>query len=129
MRSIFLTHLHADHIMDLANVFVGAGRRPTSTSWARPPPDCPSRRSCPTPTAARVPRRPRTGHEATIELLLRAFAYNINLRAQDEGRAPSPAVRVREMGVRRDGYVPDIDLGVTGDGSSPAAAAPTWSRS
>jgi ribonuclease BN (tRNA processing enzyme) len=71
------------------------------------------------------PDAPTPGTKATIELLLRAFAYNINLRVADEGRAPvTDAVRVREMGVRRDGYVPDIDLGVTGDGTSPAAAAP-----
>jgi ribonuclease BN (tRNA processing enzyme) len=126
VRNIFLTHLHADHIMDLVNLFVG--------SWPPPVVDVigPSPAPLPIPSfpidAGRplvFPDAPAPGTKATLELLLRAFAYNINLRVQDEGRAPvTDAVRVREMGVRRDGYVPDIDLGVSGDGSSPAAAAP-----
>jgi ribonuclease BN (tRNA processing enzyme) len=56
---------------------------------------------------------------------LRAFSYNMNLRVADEGRRDvASAIRVREIGVRREGADPDIDLGVSGDGSSPAAAAP-----
>jgi ribonuclease BN (tRNA processing enzyme) len=126
VRDIFLTHLHADHIMDLANVFVG--------SWPPPMLDVvgPAPAGLPVPEfppgAGRplvFPDAPTPGTRATVDLLMRAFAYNINLRVFDEGRAPvTDAVRVREMGVPRDGYVPDIDLGVTGDGSSPAAAAP-----
>jgi len=54
-----------------------------------------------------------------------AFAYNINVRIADEGRsAVNEAARVREIGVRRPGYVPDIDLDVLADGSTPASAAP-----
>jgi ribonuclease BN (tRNA processing enzyme) len=112
--------------MDLVNVFVG--------SW--PPPGLeivgPAPAGLPIPEfppgAGRplvFPDAPTPGTRDTMELLLRAFAYNINLRVFDEGRAPvTDAFRVREMGVRRDGYVPDIDLGVAGDGSSTAAAAP-----
>ena len=46
---------------------------------------------------------------------MRAFAYNVNLRVADEGRADvTDSLRVHEIGVRRDGYTPDIDLGVVG---------------
>jgi ribonuclease BN (tRNA processing enzyme) len=126
VRNIFLTHLHADHIMDLVNVFVG--------SWPPPVVDVvgPAPAGLPIPEfppgAGRplvFPELPTPGTRDTVDLLLRAFAYNINLRVFDEGRSPvTDAVRVREMGVRRDGYVPDIDFGVSGDGSTPAAAAP-----
>jgi ribonuclease BN (tRNA processing enzyme) len=61
----------------------------------------------------------------TFDLMMRAFAYNINLRIADEGRQNLlDSIRVHEIGVRRDGYVPDIDLGCTADGSSETAAAP-----
>ncbi len=68
---------------------------------------------------------PTPGMRTTVEHLLRAFAYNINLRIADEDRSNVvDAIRVREVGVRREGYVPDIDLGSRGDGSSAASAAP-----
>jgi len=126
LRTVFLTHLHADHIMDLVNLFVGSwpppfvdvlGPAPAGLPIASYPPDV--------GRPLVFPDAPTPGTRDTVELLLRAFAYNINLRVADEGRAPvTDAVRVHEIGVRRDGYVPDIDLGVTGDGSSAAAAAP-----
>ena len=57
--------------------------------------------------------------------MLRAFAYNVNLRVLDEGRKDvTQSVRVHEIGVRRDGFVPDIDLGVVADASSRQAASP-----
>jgi ribonuclease BN (tRNA processing enzyme) len=123
---VFLTHLHADHIMDLANLFVGSWPPPFVDVVGPAPAGLPVPAFPPDANRSLVfPDAPTPGTKATIELLLRAFAYNINLRVADEGRAPvTDAVRVREMGVRRDGYVPDIDLGVTGDGTSPAAAAP-----
>jgi len=124
--TVLLTHLHADHIMDLVNLFVG--------SWPPPFVDVlgPAPAGLPIPSfppdAGRplvFPDQPTPGTRATVELLLRAFAYNINLRVADEGRAPvTDALRIREIGVRRDGYVPDIDLGVAGDGSTALAAAP-----
>jgi ribonuclease BN (tRNA processing enzyme) len=72
-----------------------------------------------------LPVDPTPGLRGTIEHLWQAFAYNINLRVADEGRDNvAESIRVREIGVRRDGYVPDVDLGVVADGSSAAAAAP-----
>ena len=115
--------------MDLANVFVGSWPPPVPRRRrARRPPDCPSRRSRPTPTARSCsPTPPTPGTKATIELLLRAFAYNINLRIADEGRAPvTDAVRVREMGVRRDGLrARHRPRRAPATAASPAAAAPT----
>jgi ribonuclease BN (tRNA processing enzyme) len=71
------------------------------------------------------PDLPTPGLRATVELLMGAFAYNINLRIADEGRKNVlDSIRVHEVGVRRAGYEPDIDLGATGDGGSEASAAP-----
>ncbi len=126
LRAVFVTHLHADHIMDLANLFVG--------SW----PNHPVQVFGPSPAGSPIPNfpagavrplafadEPTPGLRATTEHLLRAFAYNINVRIADEGRSNLvDAVRVREIGTCRDGYTPDIDLGVVGDASSPRAAAP-----
>jgi ribonuclease BN (tRNA processing enzyme) len=43
----------------------------------------------------------------------------------DEGRPDvTTSIHVHEIGVCRDGYTPDIDLGVVGDGHSAATAAP-----
>jgi ribonuclease BN (tRNA processing enzyme) len=126
IRAIFVTHLHADHIMDLANLFLG--------SW---PPHVidvfgPSPAGLPIPAFPRDAIRPLVfsdeptpGVRATMDLLMRAFAYNINVRLADEGRSDVTATaRVHEIGVRRAGCEPDIDLGVTGDPSSEAMAAP-----
>ena len=126
VRAVFVTHLHADHIMDLANLVQG--------SWPSQGIDVygPSPAGLPIPTfppdAVRplvFADEPTPGMRATVEHLLRAFAYNINLRIADEDRSNViEAIRVREVGVRREGYVPDIDLGCRGDGSSAGAAAP-----
>jgi ribonuclease BN (tRNA processing enzyme) len=126
LRSVFITHLHADHIMDLVNLFVG--------SWPRQPIDVfgPAPAGLPIPSyppaAERplvFPDEPTPGTKATLAHLLRAFAYNINLRVQDEGRTNvAAAAHAHEIGVTRDGYGPEIDLGCLADGSTPEAAAP-----
>ncbi len=126
VRAIFVTHLHADHIMDLANLVMGSwpsqpvqlyGPAPAGLPIPGFPPDGPRR-----PV---FPDDPTPGIRATLDHLLRAFAYNINVRLAGEGRADvTELIEVREIGVRRDGYRPDIDLGVTADASSHTAAAP-----
>jgi ribonuclease BN (tRNA processing enzyme) len=126
VRAVFVTHLHADHIMDLANLVQG--------SWPSHVIDCygPAPAGLPIATygadsdrPALFSEEPTPGLRSTVEHLWRAFAYNINLRMADEGRADVTAsIRVHEVGVRRDGYVPDIDLGVIGNGHSAASAAP-----
>ena len=58
------------------------------------------------------PDEPTPGTRAALDHMLRAFAYNVNLRVLDEGRKDvTQSVRVHEIGVRRDDFVPDIDLG------------------
>jgi ribonuclease BN (tRNA processing enzyme) len=126
VSNVFVTHLHADHIMDLANLFMGSwplhgldlyGPAPAGLPVPVFPPDAVR------PLA--FPDAPTPGLRTTVDLLLGAFAYNINLRIADEGRQNVvDAIRVREVGVSRDGYVPDIDLGCRGDGTSEASAAP-----
>jgi ribonuclease BN (tRNA processing enzyme) len=124
--TVFVTHLHADHIMDLANMFMGSwpshvvdlyGPSPAGLPIAAFPPDAVR------PMA--YPDEPTPGLRATVDKLMGAFAYNINLRIADEGRQNVlDSIRVREVGVRRDGYEPDIDLGCTGGGTPEAAAPP-----
>ena len=108
VRALFVTHLHADHIMDLANLVPGqlAGardRRLRAGARRAADPGVPAR--------ARADRwrsrsSRRRGCARTVEHLWRAFAYNINLRVADEGRDNvADSIRVHEIGVRRDGYV------------------------
>jgi ribonuclease BN (tRNA processing enzyme) len=124
VRDLFVTHLHADHVVDLANLLLG--------SW---PPQAidvygPGPAGLPIPVFPAgderplvFPDSPTPGIRATVDHLLRAYAYNVNLRIADEGRPSiTEAVRVHEVGVARDGFAPDIDLGCAG--ASATAAAP-----
>jgi ribonuclease BN (tRNA processing enzyme) len=126
VRAVFVTHLHADHIMDLANLFQGSWPPPMIDVYGPAPAGVPIPEF---PPGAGRPLaftdEPTPGTRATVGHLMRAFAYNVNLRIADEGRINvAESLRVHEIGVRREGYAPDIDLGVVGDGSSPRAAAP-----
>jgi ribonuclease BN (tRNA processing enzyme) len=81
VRTLFVTHLHADHIMDLANLIQG--------SWPSHVIDVfgPGPAGLPIPTSPghadqplAFPDDPTPGTRGTVDHLLRAFAYNINLR-------------------------------------------------
>ena len=126
IRALFVTHLHADHIMDLANLLLGSWPTESIDVYGPAPAGLP----IPTfpPGAGRppvFPDEPTPGMRATTEHLLRSFAYNINLRVADEGRSNvADAVRIHEIGVARDGYQPDIDLGCEADGSRESSVAP-----
>jgi ribonuclease BN (tRNA processing enzyme) len=126
VRAVFVTHLHGDHIMDLANLFQGSWPLPMVEVFGPAPAGLPVAEF--PPGAGRplaFPDDPTPGMRATVGHLMRAFAYNINLRIADEGRVNvAESLRVHEIGVRRDGYTPDLDLGVAGDGSTAASAAP-----
>ncbi len=123
--SMFFTHLHSDHTIDLVNFLMGF--------WPDHPLDIygPGEAGVPIPSypPGRVapmmfPDNPTPGLKGLTEGLFRAFAYNINVRMADEGRSGLENVHVHEIGVRHDSYVPDIDLGVPGSGMSPELAAP-----
>src|SRR5262245_8551926 len=87
LRALFITHLHSDHIMDLANIAQG--------SWPAHPIDTfgPAPAGLPIPAfppgserPPALPLEPTPGLRRTVEHLWQAFAYNINLRVADEGR-------------------------------------------
>ncbi|MGZ4793536.1 MAG: MBL fold metallo-hydrolase [Ilumatobacteraceae bacterium] len=126
VRSIFVTHLHSDHVIDLANLMLGLwptarvdvfGPGEAGLPIASYPPD----RVVP----VLFPEAPTPGIRGLTEKLFEAFAYNINVRIADEGRSDLTAkVFVHEIGVAHHDYRPDIDLGVEASGASMAAAAP-----
>ncbi len=127
VRGVFVTHLHADHIVDLANLFVGSwpphvvdliGPGPAGLPIPMFPPD--AERPLP------LPDEPTPGLRSFVDHQLRSFAYNINVRVLDEGRSPLPdSIRVREINVAgRDSEATDLILDVTASAASPADAAP-----
>jgi ribonuclease BN (tRNA processing enzyme) len=126
VRSIFMTHLHSDHVIDYANLVLGFwpthdvdvyGPGPAGLPIAPYPPD----RVVP----LLYPEEPTPGLGAMTDLLFRAFAYNINVRIADEGRHDvTRCVKVHEIGVARPGQRPEIDLGVLASGASVETAAP-----
>jgi ribonuclease BN (tRNA processing enzyme) len=126
VRSLFVTHLHADHVVDLANLLLGSWPPHVIAVYGPGPAGLP----IPVYPAGEerplvFPDAPTPGIRATVDHLLRAYAYNINLRIADEDRRSiTESVRIHEIGVARDGDAPDIDLGCVGDGASGASAAP-----
>jgi ribonuclease BN (tRNA processing enzyme) len=132
VRGVFVTHLHADHIVDLANLFVGSWPPHVVDligpgSAGLPIPMFPADADRPLP----LPRDPAPGLRAFVDHQMASFAYNINVRVLDEGRPPLPdSIRVREINVAanaaQDGGsgAADLILDVTASASSPAYAAP-----
>lgn len=100
VRGVFLTHLHADHVLDLPNLLQG--------SWPTTPLDVygPGPAGPPFTThddplhPVRFPESPAPGTREMLELLHRAFAVNINSRIVGEGRADYlDLLHVREIGL------------------------------
>jgi ribonuclease BN (tRNA processing enzyme) len=126
IRSICLTHLHSDHVIDLVNILLSFWPDETIRLLGPGPAGLP----IPTFPPGRVapvinPDEPTPGTAALLDHLFAAFAYNINLRMADEGRLnPVERVEVSEIGVGRDGFEPDVELGVVASGGSPDTTAP-----
>lgn len=126
IRAILFSHLHSDHVIDYANLLLGYW--PTHQVDVYGPgeagmpitPYPPGRRFDPV-----FPDDPTPGIAKMTEYLLRAFAYNINVRMADENRDDVVAkIRTHEIGVRRGDRSPEIDLGVLASGASAQTAAP-----
>lgn len=124
--SIFLTHLHSDHVIDLSNLLLGFWPDHAVQIFGPGPSVLPA----PQPIKGVIPRlfrpeEPAPGTAAMVEHQLAAYAYNINIRIATEGRKDfTDRITVREIGVAGHGPAPDIDLGVVASGESPATAAP-----
>ncbi|MGY1839274.1 MULTISPECIES: MBL fold metallo-hydrolase [unclassified Modestobacter] len=96
LAAVFLTHLHSDHVADLAalltaGLFNGLGRVPDVVPiWG------PGRRGAlepltgtGAPPAVVAPENPGPGTADMVQLLVRAFAADFNNRARDN-RVPTP---------------------------------------
>ena len=126
IRSIFITHLHSDHVIDYVNLLLGfwPSRRvevfgPGEAGLPITP--YPPNRVVP----VLFPNAPTPGIRGMTDRLFEAFAYNINARIADEARPDLTAnVFVHEIGVNHDSYRPDIDLAVDASGTSMTTAAP-----
>ena len=126
IRTVCLTHLHSDHVIDFANFMFGLWPAHDIDVYGPGPAGLPITAYPPGRVPPMVfPDEPTPGTRAMVEHLFRAFAYNINLRIADEGRHDvTTHARLLEIGVERDGYRPDIDLGVTASGATAETAAP-----
>ena len=131
VKAIFVTHLHADHIMDLANLFVGSWPPHAVDVFGPAPAGLPIPAFPPDARAPFVyPDEPTPGTRATVEHLLRAFAYNINLRVPTRAASTSP----NPCGCARSGFAATATCPTSTSASSPTARAtevggPRWSRS
>jgi ribonuclease BN (tRNA processing enzyme) len=103
VRALFVTHLHADHIMDLGNLLLGSWPTPVLDVYGPVPAGLPIPVFPPDAMRPLVfPDAPTPGIQATVDQLLRAYAYNINLRVADEGRIPvTESVSVHELDLGR----------------------------
>jgi ribonuclease BN (tRNA processing enzyme) len=100
VESICLTHLHADHVMDLANIFQGSWPSSTIDVYGPGPAGPPFTTHDDPVHPLRFPDDPAPGVRRMIGHLDRAFAMNINSRAIAEHRADYvDHVRVHEIGL------------------------------
>ena len=126
VRSICFTHLHSDHVIDYPNLLFGLWPTHTVNVFGPGPAGLP----IPVYPPERVisllyPDEPTPGLRGMTDHIFRALAYNLNERMADEGRHDvTRCIALHEIGVRRDDYTPDIDLGVVASGASPATSAP-----
>jgi ribonuclease BN (tRNA processing enzyme) len=130
VRSIAITHLHSDHVVDYPNLLLGF--------WANNDVDVYGPADAGLPIATyppgrvqewRFPQDPTPGLSAMTDYLFRAFAFNINARMADEGRPDLISrIRTHDIGYAGGQRRPAIDLralGIDAHGATPETAAPT----
>jgi ribonuclease BN (tRNA processing enzyme) len=100
VESIFLTHLHADHIMDLVNVLQGAWPTTPIDVYGPGPAGPPFTTHDDPVHPVRFPDDPAPGIRSVIDHLNRALATNINARVIAEQRSDFiDQVRIHEIGL------------------------------
>ncbi|HZI44712.1 MAG TPA: MBL fold metallo-hydrolase [Ilumatobacter sp.] len=86
IETIFVTHLHADHIMDLVNVFQGSWPSSRIDVYGPGPAGPPFTTHDDPVHPVRFPEDPAPGIKGVIDHLSRAFGMNINARIMAEQR-------------------------------------------
>jgi len=113
VESIFITHLHADHVVDLVNILQGSWPSSTIDIYGSGPAGAPFTTYDDPVHPMRFGDDPAPGIRRVIEHFDRAFAMNINARLIAEGRGDYiDHIVVHEIGLKgeldaRDG---DIEL-------------------
>ena len=87
IETIFVTHLHADHIMDLINIFQGSWPSSRIDVYGPGPAGPPFTTHHDPVHPTRFPEDPAPGIKGVIDHLSRAFGMNINARIIAEQRA------------------------------------------
>ncbi len=115
VETIFLTHLHADHIMDLVNIFQGSWPSSRIDVYGPGPAGPPFTTHDDPVHPVRFPDDPAPGVRRVIEHLNRAFAMNINARIIAERRNDYlDHIHIHEIGLAGEvgGEPGDIEVAV-----------------
>ena len=115
METIFLTHLHADHIMDLVNIFQGSWPSSRIDVYGPGPAGPPFTTHDDPVHPVRFADDPAPGVRRVIEHLNRAFAMNINARIIAERRNDYlDHIHIHEIGLAGEvgGEPGDIEVAV-----------------
>ena len=100
VESIFVTHLHADHVMDLGNIFQGSWPSSTIDVYGPGPAGPPFTTYDDPIHPIRFSDDPAPGIRRVIDHFNRAFAMNINARHIAEGRDDYiDHIRIHEIGL------------------------------
>jgi ribonuclease BN (tRNA processing enzyme) len=127
IESIFVTHLHADHVMDLANVLQGSWPSSTIDVYGPGPAGPPFTTHDDPVHPVRFPDDPAPGIRGFVEHLNRAFAMNINARIIAESRSDYlDHIRIHEIGLKgeNDAQADDIEVLLSIDRRNPQFEVP-----
>lgn len=117
VRAIFVTHLHADHILDLPNLFQGSWPSTAIEVFGPGPAGAPFTTHDDPVHPVRFGDDPAPGIRRAMEHFDRAFATNINARLLGESRSDYlDHVRVHEIGLagEHDAAEGDVEGDVAG---------------